>query len=285
VKAGHRARPRCSQRMQAPGKPFPAESRLAFGEHQVYKGPAPNSTIEIPVIKSRPGPFRTRRLHAAGKALMDEVKEAFTMSRLVKHLPWIFLALFVLGISLPAAAQDVPLVEVSGGFNYLKGTVPVFSGRDIAPKSSRSQSLASGLYADLAITTPKPKKMLSLVVQISMNPKKEQGFDATQRGFMAGVRLNSRAMQRTVVFVQLLGGDMNSKFGNVHATTGGFDEWTGFFTVQVGGGVTMMATPKVGIRVGADLLQIHGKHDSTILNKGFNEVRVSGGVVLPYGKR
>ena len=199
-----------------------------------------------------------------------------------KYLPSVFLCLAVLGISLPAAAQDVPLVEVSGGYNYLRGTVPIFSGRDTSPAGSNAVTFANGWYADLAINTPKPKKMLAIVVQVSSNPKTIKGAEAGQRGFMAGVRLNSRAIQQTVLFAQVLGGDTNSKFGNA---AHGFDEWTGFYTLQIGGGVNVMASKKVGIRLGADFLQIHGKHDSTILNEGFNEIRIAAGIVLPFGTR
>lgn len=200
----------------------------------------------------------------------------------VKYLSSVLLCLVVLGISLPAAAQDVPMVEVSGGYNYIRGKVPVFSGRDIPPASTRTVSFANGYYADLAINTPKPKKMLALLLQVSYNPEKIGNEEAGQRVFMAGIRLNNRTIQRTVLFAQILGGDTNSKFGNAGK---GFDEWLGFFTVQVGGGVSLMVTPKVGVRLGADFVQVHGKHDSTVLNEGFNEVRVAAGVVLPWGTR
>ena len=203
----------------------------------------------------------------------------------VKYLPSVLLCLVVLGLSRPAAAQDapvVPLIEVSGGYNFLKGDVPTFSGRDVPPAFTTPVTFANGFYADLAIYMPQPKKTLALVLQYSMNPKEIEGEEAGQRQYMAGIRFNSRKVQKMVLFAQLLGGNVNSKFGNAGE---GFDEWTGFFTVQYGGGATFMITPKVGIRFGADFLQSHGKHDSTILNEGFNEFRFSTGIVLPFGTR
>ena len=196
----------------------------------------------------------------------------------VKYLPSVFLCLVVLGFSLPAAAQDVPMVEVSGGYNYLRGSIP----REEHGGAKETASFTNGWYVDLGINTPKPKKMLAVVGQVNMNRKTIEGEEASQRGFMGGVRLNSRAVQRTVLFVQFLAGGINSKFGNAGD---GFDEWTMFYTTQIGGGVSIMTTEKVGIRLGVDFLQVHGKHDSTILNDDFNMVRVSGGIVLPFGTR
>jgi hypothetical protein len=204
----------------------------------------------------------------------------------VKYLPSVFLGLVVLGISLPAAAQDVPMIEVSGGYNYVRATIPVFSGRDIPPASRNTVSFPNGWYGDLAIYTPNPKKMLAIVGQVSQNYKTvDAGREANQTAFMGGVRLNSRAIQRTVLFAHFLAGGTDSKFGNVPAPARGLDEWTVFYTMQIGGGVSVMTSKRVGIRLGADYLRVHGKHDSTVLNKSFNMIRVAVGIVLPFGTR
>ena len=196
---------------------------------------------------------------------------------MMNYLPSVFLGLLVLGISSQAAAQDAPAVELSGGYNYLKGTIPPHND---------SVSFAAGWYADVAITVPQPKKMMAVVLQVGASPKTHEGSEANLRLFMAGIRLNKR-MQRTVLFVHTLFGNTNSKFGNVTPTarSAGFDEWTGFFTEQYGGGVNVMASEKVGLHLGADYLRVHGKHDSTILNEGFNMVRIVAGIVLPFGTR
>ncbi|MSO55604.1 MAG: hypothetical protein EXQ55_01585 [Acidobacteria bacterium] len=191
----------------------------------------------------------------------------------VKYLPSVFFCLVVLGISIPAAAQDVPMIELSGGYKFLSSTIP--------PRTD-STSFSNGWYVDLGINTPNPRKMLAVVGQVGMSRKTIAGQEASIREFMGGVRLNSRAVQRTVLFVQFLAGGTNSKFGNAGD---GFDEWTMFYTAQYGGGVSLMVGEKASIRLGADYLQVHGKVDSTILNKGFNMVRVSAGIVLPFGTR
>jgi hypothetical protein len=205
----------------------------------------------------------------------------------VKYLPSVFLGLVVLGISLPAAAQDVPMIEVSGGYNYLRATIPVFSGRDVPPASSNTVSFPNGWYADLAINTPQPKKMLAIVGQVSRSVKTVAGRQANQHAFMGGVRLNSRAIQRTVLFAQFLAGGTDSKFGNVppDVVARGLDEWTVFYTMQIGGGVSVMTSKRAGIRLGADYLHVQGKHDSTVLNKNFSMIRVAAGIVLPFGTR
>ena len=203
----------------------------------------------------------------------------------VKYLPSVFLCLAVLAISLPAAAQDVPMIEVSGGYNYLRATIPIFSGRDVPPASSNTVSFPNGWYADLAINTPQPKKMLAIVGQVSKSTKTVAGREANQTGFMGGVRLNSRAIQRTVLFAQFLAGGIDSKFGNVPAPARGLDEWTVFYTMQIGGGVSVMTNKRVGIRLGADYLRVHGKHDSIVVNKSFNMIRVAAGIVLSFGTR
>jgi hypothetical protein len=205
----------------------------------------------------------------------------------VKFFPSVLLCVIVLGFSLPAAAQDVPFLEISGGYNYLKSKITSFSGRDVPPASMNTVSFTNGFYGDLAIYTPAPNKMLAIVGQMSKNSKTVAGNEANQRGFMGGVRLNSRAIPRVVLFGQALFGGTNSKFGNVPPSViaRGLDEWTVFYTMQLGGGVNIMTSNRVGVRLGADFLQVHGKHDSTVLNKGFNEIRFAAGIVLPFGKR
>jgi hypothetical protein len=190
-----------------------------------------------------------------------------------KYVPSVCFCLVVLGGSLPAAAQDaVPLIEVGGGYNYLRETIP--------PRTDASTF--NGLYADLAIYTPALNRMLAIVGQVSFNPKDIDGAKANQRMFMGGVRVNGRAIERTVLFAHFLAGGTNSQFGN---GADGFDEWTVFYTWQIGGGVNVMVTENVGLSLGADYLQVHGKHDSTLLNHGFNMVRLAAGIVLPFGTR
>lgn len=211
----------------------------------------------------------------------------------VKYFPAVFFCLFVLAISFPASAQNVPMVELSGGYKYLRGKPPnpptkaALGGTPAIPGPPRASAISypNGWYVDLAINTPKPKKLLAIVGQVGMSRKTIDGFEGGTREFMGGLRANIRNVGHAVVFGQFLAGGMNSKFGNVHAATGGFDEWTVFYTEQYGGGVSLMVRDKVGVRVGADYLRVHGKHDSTILNVGFSMVRFTTGIVLPFGTR
>jgi hypothetical protein len=218
--------------------------------------------------------------HAAAKKAFIGcgIRRLARMPGSVKYLPSVFFCLVVLGISLPAAAQDVPMVEVSGGYNYLRGKIPL----ETRGRAKESISFASGGYVDLAINTPQPRRMLAIVGQINFNPKTIDGGKASQRGFMGGVRLHVRTIPRTVPFVQFLAGGINSKFGNAED---GHDEWTVFYTWQLGGGVNIMTTERVGLRVGADFLKVQGKTDSTILNDNITFIRIAAGVHMTFGTR
>lgn len=197
----------------------------------------------------------------------------------VKGLPSVLFFLIVLGISLPAAAQDnVPMIDVSGGYNYLRGKVPHEEHGGV----KESVTYSNGWYIDLGINTPKPRKMLAIAGQVNMSRKKIEGEEANIRGYMGGVRLNFRNNPNAVPYIQFIAGGTNSKFGNAGD---GFDEWTVFYTWQLGAGVNIMVTPKAGLRVAADFQRIQGKVDSTILKDNFNMMRVAAGIVLPFGTR
>ena len=95
--------------------------------------------------------------------------------------------------------------------------------------------------------------------------------------------MSSRANRRYVPFGQALVGGTNVKLS---ADNFNFDESETFFTMQVGGGVTVMANDRVGIRLAADYLRVFGKKESDIIDpEDLNVFRFAVGIVLPFGNR
>jgi opacity protein-like surface antigen len=203
----------------------------------------------------------------------DAAKEGCAiMDGFVKCICLVFVCLVALGIALPAAAQDAARVEVSGGYNFIRA----FESGD-----GEDENLPGGWYADVAGNLT---DMFAIVGQVNGNYKSEEELglsaDIDVHGFLGGVRLSSRANQRVVPFGQVLVGGTNVSF-----SAGSFDESETFFTVQLGGGVNLMASDRVGIRVAVDYLRVLGKDESDLNTEDTNVFRFAAGIVLPFGGR
>lgn len=187
----------------------------------------------------------------------------------MKNLCRCLLLMFVVPavMTTPALAQDVPAVEVSGGYNLLK-----FS----------DETLPTGWYADVAGNVT---KWLGIVGQVDGNYKTidVSGVSVKTKlhGFMGGVRINARENPNAVPFVQAL-------FGAMHTT--GSTTLSGLLpfevsnsetdsVLQLGGGVNLMPAGNIGVRVAADYMRIF------VTNAGTNVFRFGAGVVIPLGKR
>jgi hypothetical protein len=174
----------------------------------------------------------------------------------------------VIGFATPAAAQDTPRVEVSGGYNFFTGKA---SGDDDWEK------FAKGWYADVAGNVT---ETIGIVGQVTGNYKTiediEGDFDLKIHTYMFGVRGSSPGRVRG--FGQVLFGAANLK-GSVP----GFSVSETDPAFQVGGGVTVLNTGNVGFRAGVDYLRIMAKDDGEVLEgDSVNGFRFNVGVVIGF---
>jgi len=193
--------------------------------------------------------------------------------------------LAALGMSLPALAQPVPKVEVSGGYQFLNFVV-----------GGEHESMPKGWYFDAARNL---NPTIGLVFQIGGNYKTfEQSASAggvTFRAsadlkvheFLGGVRLNARPRQQRpalVPFGQVLVGGIHGSADVSATTTPAGQAPVAFnvsnsdtnFALQAGGGVNFGFTDRLGLRVGADYLRLFAE------DGGVNLFRFHSGIV--YGR-
>jgi hypothetical protein len=191
------------------------------------------------------------------------------------------LGVAVLGVAaVPASAQTVPTIELSGGYQFLNLAV-----------EGRNESLPAGWYVDVAGNlTP----MLGVVFQVGGNYRTfEESValggiaarataDVRVHEFLGGVRLNLRSNPKIVPFAQFLAGGINTS-ADVSASANlpgippiAFDrEFSGTdFGLGAGGGVNFALTDAVGLRVGADYLH------AFVDDGGANIFRFHAGVVI-----
>src|SRR5262245_16624348 len=193
----------------------------------------------------------------------------------VRSMKWFgvsLLCLMVVGFARPAAAQDTPKAEVSGGYNWLAG------------KSSSDEEwtkFPKGWYADVAGNV---SDTLSIVGQVTGNYKTfdddpDGDFKLKLHTFLAGIRGSSPGKVRG--FGQFLVGAANFK-GSVP----GFSATETDFAIQLGGGVNVMGSGGVGLRVGVDYLRIMSKDDGEVLEgDDVNGFRFNVGVTIGIGSR
>jgi outer membrane protein with beta-barrel domain len=180
------------------------------------------------------------------------------------------LCLMVVGFARPVAAQ--PKAEISVGYNYLQAKS---SGDDTWEKFPK------GWYADVAgNVTP----MVSIVGQVTGNYKtfEDEDFKLKLHTFMVGVRGSSTGMVRG--FGQVLVGGAQLK----GETTSGpaFSASETDLAFQVGGGVNVMGSGPVGLRVGIDYLRLMAKDAGEVLDgDDVNGFRFSVGVTFGIGSR
>ena len=175
--------------------------------------------------------------------------------------------LVAIGAASPAVAQETPKAELSGGYQlnrFEKETVP------------------KGWYFDVAGNL---NKMIGIVGEVGgvYKSKLDSGItdDTKIHQFMGGVRLSGRQNPRAALFGQVLVGAARVSFsesgsvqvGSITLSINQKDSKTDF-AFQIGGGVNVRATGKVGVR-GADYVRIF--HN----DKGTNIFRFVAGIVLP----
>ena len=98
--------------------------------------------------------------------------------------------LIVLGLTLPAAAQEPPPLELSGGYSLLRVS------RGLGVGLADTEQTLHGWYAEAAATQ---STLLSLVGQGSGNYGTFEGVSVKVYEFAGGARLNSRMGARVLV--------------------------------------------------------------------------------------
>jgi opacity protein-like surface antigen len=171
----------------------------------------------------------------------------------------------------PATAQTAT-TELSAGYQFTR---------------TPDLNLPLGWYVDVAGNVA---PMFAVVGEVSGSYKSEtislgtSSVDATARlhTFMGGVRVAARTNPKLVPFGQVLFGAARLSGGvtasgpavSVLAATDADTE----FALQIGGGMSLMTSGNVGVRLGADYRRVF------ISGGGENEFRLVAGVVIPIGK-
>jgi hypothetical protein len=138
-------------------------------------------------------------------------------------------------------------------------------------------TLPAGWYADISVPLV---PMFNVVGEVSGAYKSESlaGVSTTAKlhTFLGGVRFTGRGTPTVVPFGQVLIGAAKLNFGVNAAGASILSGSDTEFALQLGGGVNVMASPRVGVRAGVDYRRIFTVDE--------NEVRFAFGIVLPFGK-
>lgn len=179
----------------------------------------------------------------------------------------------LLGISaVPAQAQDAAKAEISGGYDYLRISVPGYDAEGI-PK---------GWFAEVAGNVNRALAIVGAVGGSDKTPGQETagslltpGEPASVHAFLGGVRGSYRGAGKVVPFGQILFGAGKLSAGQFSATKKRLD---------FGGGVNAWVQPQLGIRLGADYLKVFSKGEGeNDTPDNVNVVRLTVGVVVALG--
>ena len=188
----------------------------------------------------------------------------------MKRLGAVALCLMVVGFAAPAAAQDTPKAEISVGYNHLTAKS---SGDD------EWEKFAKGFYFDVAGNI---SDTLSIVGQVTGNYHTIEDIDGDFKlnvhTFMAGIRGSSPGRVRG--FGQVL-------VGGVRLNAPDFEDASETdFGIQLGGGVNILGSGGVGLRLGLDYLRVMAKDEGLILGgDDVNGFRFTAGVTFGIGSR
>ena len=176
--------------------------------------------------------------------------------------------LIVLGLELPAAAQEPPPLEVSGGYSLLRVS------RGLGVGLADTEQTLHGWYADAAVTQ---SALLSLVGQGFGNYGTFEGVHVKVYEFAAGARLNRRMGARVIFGQALVGVSHYRPYGTERATNA---------TFHAGGGVRLGAADRIGVLVGADYEIIFTGGSNLLEPEGGERThgfRVTAGAAFPIG--
>src|SRR5258705_645796 len=163
-------------------------------------------------------------------------------------------------VAAPAAAQNAPILQVGGGYSFLR---PQDAGVTL---DGWNAALDGSVRGPVGFTT-----------EISAYSKTLSVFDEKTSvrllAFVAGPRVTPRARGVLRPFAHVL-------VGVAHGSVDSFGERTSVngFLVQPGGGVDVMLLRSLSLRVGADARRLWFE------GEGENEFRMNFGAVVPFGR-
>jgi hypothetical protein len=163
-------------------------------------------------------------------------------------------------LAAPAAAQNAPILQVGGGYSFLR---PQDAGITL---DGWNAALDGSVHGPLGLTA-----------EISEHSKTLRVFDEKASGrlisFVAGPRVTPRARGVLRPFAHVL-------VGVAHASVDSFGDKMSVngFLVQPGGGVDVMLMRSLSLRVGADARRLWFE------GEGENQFRMNFGAVVPFGR-
>ncbi len=168
----------------------------------------------------------------------------------------VLVATLLLSFSVMAAAQDVPAVEIFGGYSYLRC-------------DTGTANLKCSLNGFNASASFNPNAYVGVVADFSGYNGKVSNQDARIASFMIGPKITIRKPKYTPFFQALIG------ISNIHV-----DMTENDFVMAFGGGLDINVHDRVAIRpFQTEYLTIKSGPDFT------DNFRVSAGIVFKIGQR
>jgi hypothetical protein len=197
----------------------------------------------------------------------------------VRSMNWVgtaLVCLMVVGFTRPAAAQGTPKAEASGGYSWF--TAKVAGGDDW-------KTFPKGWYVDVAGKVT-DRLSIDIVGQVTVNDKHfdVDDSDLKVRTYMAGLRGGTSGRVRG--FGQFLIGAVTIKASDSTDSASETD-----FGVQLGGGVNVLGSGNVGLRLGVDYLRVMTSATSAVFEGVVLEgpelsgLRFNIGVTVGFGTR
>lgn len=195
----------------------------------------------------------------------------------------LFVIPIVLLTSLPSAAQDVPAVEIFGGYSLISNEGINLNGFSAAVEGNLNRHF--GIVGEFNYGRKAGWKSVQEAFDYSIN--------ATFNGFlfMGGPRFSYR-MKRARAFGHFLAGAyrLNTSYNQLNrgVSSSGVTSSTRF-SMAIGGGIDIVLTDRISVRpVQLDWLNVrYGRNDqySDSSNRWDGMVRYSAGIVFRVGKK
>lgn len=161
----------------------------------------------------------------------------------------------LLVLSFPAFAQNIPRVEVSGGYAFV-----------------RDSTIDKGLHGWSGSAAVRLYRWLGIVGEVDGAYRTEQifgtGLSMNLHTLVAGPRVSLRRWQRTTPFAHVLVGVSRAGASILAAADSAIEP-----AFQTGGGVDLFVSSRLGVRVGADYRRV-------LADEPGNQLRLVAGIVL-----
>jgi len=192
-----------------------------------------------------------------------------------KFVQFALAALFLLGI---ASAQNLPAIDVFGGYSYLNFHMPAnsitsFSSSERLPLNGWELSASVALFHHLAVEADFSGHQASNCGDTNLN--------CSNFSYMGGARYNIGERSRRITgFVHgLIGRDRM----DLPESSSGTSESDTSVAFAAGGGVDYWVLRRVGIQLGpADFIYTHHLNNDGVPSQ--NSFKISGGIVFRFGR-